>query len=52
MFDIKVGTRHGLWSELMKPVVEKMTAEDMLNVSAYIASLAPQAAGRTGAGTR
>jgi cytochrome c553 len=51
LFDIKVGTRHGLWSELMKPVVEKMTAEDMLNASVYIASLAPQP-GRAGAGTR
>ena len=52
LFDIKVGTRRGLWSELMKPVVEKMTVQDMLNLSVYTASLAPQAAGRTGAGTR
>ena len=26
------------WSDLMKPVVAKMTAEDLVNISAYVAS--------------
>jgi cytochrome c553 len=38
MWDMKMGTRKGVWSELMKPVVEKLTAEDMLNIVAYTAS--------------
>jgi cytochrome c553 len=48
MSDIKTGTRHGLWSELMKPVVEKMTPQDMLNVAAYTVSLAPPPGARAG----
>ena len=48
LFDMKVGTRRGAWSELMKPVVDKMTVDDILNVSAYAASLEPRAAGRAG----
>jgi cytochrome c553 len=35
------GARKGLWSELMKPVVEKLTEEDMLNIAAYTASRTP-----------
>lgn len=42
LFDMKVGTRRGPWSELMKPIVEKMSVQDLLNVSAYAASIAPQ----------
>ena len=41
LFDMKVGTRRGLWSPLMKPVVADMTADDLVNVSAYVASLQP-----------
>jgi cytochrome c553 len=48
MFDMKSGTRHGPWSELMKPVVDKMTVEDILSVAAYAGSLEPRAAGRAG----
>jgi cytochrome c553 len=48
LFDMKDGTRHGPWSELMKPVVDKMSVGDMLNVSAYAASLAPSAGGARG----
>jgi cytochrome c553 len=36
---MQVGTRRGTWSALMKPVVEKLTAEDMVAISAYIASV-------------
>jgi cytochrome c553 len=39
--DMKVGMRKGVWTDLMKPVVAKMTAEDMLNVAAYAASRTP-----------
>lgn len=52
LFDMKAGTRRGPWAELMTPVVDKMSVEDMLNLSAYTASLAPRAAGRTGVATR
>src|SRR5262245_50680882 len=41
LHDMQTGVRKGTWSDLMKPVVEKLTAEDMLNVAAYTASLAP-----------
>jgi len=39
--DIKQGTRHGLWSPLMAPVVANLTADDILNLSAYLSSLPP-----------
>jgi cytochrome c553 len=39
--DMKQGTRRGLWSPLMAPVVERLTADDILNLSAYLASLPP-----------
>jgi cytochrome c553 len=32
------GERHGVWTELMKPVVAKLTADDMLAIVAYTAS--------------
>jgi len=38
MYDIQVGARHGEWSELMKPVVAKLTNEDMVNIAAYVSS--------------
>jgi len=38
MWDMKQGTRKGLWADLMKPAVQKLTAEDMLNIVAYTAS--------------
>lgn len=38
LYDMQQGSRKGLWAELMKPVVAKLTAEDMLNISAYTAS--------------
>jgi cytochrome c553 len=41
LFDMKVGTRRGLWSELMKPLVEKMTVDEMIGLAAYTASLDP-----------
>lgn len=41
LFDMKTGARRGLWSPLMKPVVANMTADDLVNLSAYAASLQP-----------
>ena len=41
MYDMQAGTRKGEWTQLMKPVVEKLSAEDMLNIAAYSASRQP-----------
>ena len=38
MWDMKEGTRRGLWADLMKPVVQNLTAEDFVNILAYTAS--------------
>jgi cytochrome c553 len=48
LFDMKEGTRRGPWSALMKPIVDKMSVQDMANLSAYTASLVPSAAGARG----
>lgn len=39
LYDIQQGTRHGEMAALMKPVVEKLNAEDIVNIAAYVASL-------------
>jgi cytochrome c553 len=41
IWDMQHGTRIGLWSELMKPVVANLTEEDLVSISAYLASLKP-----------
>lgn len=41
MYDMQQGTRNGNWTQLMKPVVSRLSEEDMLNVAAYISSLRP-----------
>ena len=38
MFDMQTGARNGLWADLMKPVVAKLTEEDLINISAYTAT--------------
>jgi len=43
MNDMQSGARKGTWSELMKPVVQKLTAEDFVSIAAYVASR-PQSA--------
>jgi cytochrome c553 len=40
--DFKQGTRHGPWAPLMAQVLTKLDAEDILNLSAYLASLPPE----------
>jgi cytochrome c553 len=39
LYDMQQGARKGPWVSLMKPVVDKLTAEDILNVTAYVSSL-------------
>lgn len=41
MYDMQAGARHGEWADLMKPVVAKLTDDDLVNIAAYVASLAP-----------
>jgi cytochrome c553 len=41
MYDIQQGARKGTWGELMKPVVEKLTPQDMVAIAAYTASRVP-----------
>jgi cytochrome c553 len=41
LFDMQTGARNGVWADLMKPVVAKLTEEDLVNIAAYTASLAP-----------
>jgi cytochrome c553 len=41
MYDMQQGTRKGTWTELMKPVVNGLAPEDMLNIAAYLASRTP-----------
>jgi cytochrome c553 len=43
LYDMQQGTRHGNMAALMGPVVANLSAEDMLNIVAYTASLPAQA---------
>jgi len=38
LYDMQQGNRHGVWTELMKPVVAKLTPDDMVAIVAYTAS--------------
>jgi len=38
LYDMQSGARKGVWTDLMTPVVEKLTAEDIINLTAYTAS--------------
>lgn len=39
LYDMQQGTRKGPWVILMKPVLDQMTADDILNVTAYVSTL-------------
>ena len=39
--DIKIGTRTGVWTPLMKPVVDKLDDADMIAIAAYLVSKEP-----------
>jgi cytochrome c553 len=41
MYDMQQGTRKGLWTGLMKPVVAPLSQDDLLNLAAYVASRTP-----------
>jgi cytochrome c553 len=41
LYDFQTGARNGLMAPLMKPVVEKLTAEDMIDILAYVSSRQP-----------
>ena len=41
IYDIQSGARAGSASQLMRPVVAKLTTDDMISIAAYVASLAP-----------
>jgi cytochrome c553 len=41
LYDIQHGSRNGQWGELMKSVVAGLSAEDLVAIAAYTASLAP-----------
>lgn len=41
LYDMQEGTRKGLWTSLMKPVVAKLDNDDMIAVAAYLASRKP-----------
>jgi cytochrome c553 len=38
LFDMQNGARTGTWADMMKPVVEKLTIDDMINIAAYLSS--------------
>jgi len=38
MYDMKAGTRKGLWTDLMKAVVANLTDDDFVAIGAYLAS--------------
>jgi cytochrome c553 len=46
LFDFKTGARRGPWGDLMRPVVANMSVKDMMEVSAYAASIQPPATTR------
>lgn len=41
MWDMQHGSRNGEWTQLMKPVVARLTDEDLVNITAYLASKQP-----------
>jgi len=41
LWDMKQGTRNGLWAEMMKPVIANLTVDDMTAIVAYLASIKP-----------
>jgi cytochrome c553 len=41
LYDFQNGARAGQWSGLMKPVVQKLSLDDMIVLAAYAASLSP-----------
>ena len=44
MYDMQAGARNGEWTQLMKPVVAKLTDEDFVNIAAYVSGRMPTTA--------
>jgi cytochrome c553 len=47
LWDMKRGTRNGVYTVLMKPVVDNLSADDMTAIVAYLASIKPPTPNRT-----
>ena len=41
LYDMQQNARAGMWTDLMKPVVAKLSQDDMLDIAAYTSSLRP-----------
>jgi cytochrome c553 len=41
MYDMQAGARRGVWTDLMKQVVAKLTDEDFVSIAAYVSSRNP-----------
>jgi cytochrome c553 len=41
LYDMQQGARKGTWTQLMKPVVAKLTDDDMIAIAAYTSSRKP-----------
>jgi cytochrome c553 len=41
LYDLQTGVRNGAWSDLMDAAVANLTVEDIVDIAAYTASLAP-----------
>ena len=41
LYDMQAGFRKGEWTSLMKPVVAKLTDDDLIAITAYVASMTP-----------
>jgi cytochrome c553 len=41
LYDMQAGFRKGEWTSLMKPVVANLTGDDLIDITAYIASMVP-----------
>ena len=41
LYNMQNGSRAGLWADLMKETVSKLTVDDMINIAAYTASRVP-----------
>jgi cytochrome c553 len=41
LYDMQQGARKGIWSDLMKPVVAKLTEDDLVSIAAYTSSRTP-----------
>ena len=41
MYDMQAGSRRGVWTDLMKKVVDKLTDEDFVSIAAYVSSRTP-----------